>query len=96
MAKVAVMCWQEIPSVVEVKDAERTEKVQLSPRFMELIDMIAMRRKLAGTDDYLMQWRKEKYPDREGKAADVASAVAAEIETRYEEIKEQALHANKS
>ena len=48
MAKVAVMCWQEIPSAVEVKDGEGTQKVQLSNRFLELIDMIAMRRKLAG------------------------------------------------
>jgi hypothetical protein len=96
MAKVALLCWQEIPSAVEVKDAEETQKVQLSSRFLELIDMIAMRRKLAGTDDYLMQWRKEKLPDREGKAADIAGAVADEIEARYDQIKEQALQANKS
>jgi hypothetical protein len=91
MAKVAVLCWQEIPSAVEVKDAQGTEKVQLSNRFLELIDMIAMRRKLAGTDDYLMQWRKEKQADRDGRAADVARAVADEIEARYDAIREQAL-----
>lgn len=91
MAKVAVMCWQEIPSAVEVKDGEGTQKVQLTSRFLELIDMIAMRRKLAGTDDYLMQWRKDNQPDREGKAADVARAVAEEIEARYDQIREQAL-----
>jgi hypothetical protein len=94
MAKVTVLCWQEIPSAVEVKDADGTQKVQLSHRFMELIDMIAMRRKLSGTDDYLMQWRKEKRPDREGKAADVARAVADEIEAGYDHVKEQALRAN--
>lgn len=96
MAKVTLMCWQEIPSAVEVKDADGTKKVQLSGRFLELIDMAAMRRKLAGTDDYLMQWRKEKLPDREGKAGDVARTVADEIEARYEQIKEEALRANKN
>ncbi|MCL4765815.1 MAG: virulence factor [Hyphomicrobiaceae bacterium] len=91
MAKVAVMCWQEIPSAVEVRDGEGTQKVQLSNRFMELIDMIAMRRDLAGADDYLMQWHKEKQADREGKAADIARAVADEIEGSYDQIRAQAL-----
>jgi hypothetical protein len=91
MAKVTLLCWQEIPSAVEVKDAQGVQKVQLSARFLELIDMVAMRRKLAGTDEYLMQWRKEKLPDRDGSATDVANAVAGEIEARYEEIKAQAL-----
>jgi hypothetical protein len=50
-----------------------------------------MRRKLSGTDDYLMQWRKEKRPDRDGRAEDIANAVAAEIEASYDEIRERAL-----
>lgn len=95
MAKVTVLCWQEIPSAVEVKEGKTTEKVQLSQRFLELIDMIAMRRKLGGTDDYLMQWRKEKHPDRDGTAGDVAKSVAAEIEAQYEDIKAAAIAASK-
>lgn len=91
MAKIAVIYWQEIPSAVEVKDAQGTKKVQLSERFLELIDMIAMRRKLAGTDDYLMQWRKEKRPDREGAAAEIAKAVAEEIEAQYDQIRTAAI-----
>ncbi len=93
MAKITLLCWQEIPSAVEARDANGVEKVQLSQRFLELIDMIAMRRQLAGTDDYLMQWRKEKHADREGSAADAAHAVASEVEARYEEIKALALQA---
>jgi len=91
MAKITLLCWQEIPSAVEARDADGVEKVQLSQRFLELIDMVAMRRKLAGTDDYLMQWRKERHPDREGSAADTAHAVAKEVEARYEQIRAQAL-----
>lgn len=93
MARILVICWQEIPSSVEVRDAGQTHKIQLSQRFMELIDMIAMRRKLSVTDDYLMQWRKEKRPDRAGAGADVARAVADEFEARYEEIRDAAIAA---
>lgn len=91
MAKVTVLCWQEIPSSVEVRDEKGTHKVQLSQRFMELIDMTAMRRNLGATDDYLTQWRKERRPDRGGAGADVAKAVAAEIEAQYEAIRVAAL-----
>lgn len=91
MSKVTVLCWQEIPSVVEVKDDSGTEKIQLSTKFQELIDLIAMRRGLAGTDEYLMEWRKEAQAEREGDAKSVAESVAAEIEGNYEQIKADAL-----
>ena len=87
MAKVTVLCWQEIPSAVEVREGRDTHKIQLSQRFMELIDMAAMRRGLAGTDDYLAQWRRERRPDRDGASRAVAEAVVAELENRYEAIR---------
>ena len=86
-----VLCWQEIPSVVEAKDASGTHKVQLSQRFQELIDLIAMRRGLAGTDSYLMEWGKQAQADREEDAKSAAESLAAEIEARYQEIKTEAL-----
>jgi hypothetical protein len=91
MAKWTALCWQEIPSVIEASDDDGTHKVQLSTRFQELIDMIAMRRKLAGTDAYLMEWRKEPTQERDGSATEVAEAVSAEIEARYEDIKAEAI-----
>ena len=53
MAKYSILYWQEIPSVVEATDGAGTSKQQLSSRFQELIDLIAMKRGLAGTDAYL-------------------------------------------
>lgn len=91
MSKVTILCWQEIPSVVEAKDESGTEKIQLSTKFQELIDLIAMRRGLAGTDEYLMEWCKEAKPDREGEPKAVAADVAAEIESQYDQIKADAL-----
>lgn len=87
MAKVTVMCWQEIPSAVEVRDAGGATKLQLSERFMELIDMAAMRRNLTGSDDYIAQWRRDRRPDRDGAAADIAKTVAAELEAEYDALR---------
>ena len=91
MSKLTVVCWQEIPSLVEAKDDSGVEKIQLSMKFQELIDLIAMRRGLAGTDEYLMEWRKEAHPDRDGDAKSAAEALAGEIEENYEQIKADAL-----
>jgi len=43
VAKCSVLSWQEIPSLVEARDASGTHKVQLSDRFQELIDMVLNR-----------------------------------------------------
>ncbi len=87
MAKVQVMYWQEIPSLVEAKDENGTHKVQLSEKYQALIDFAAMKRKLDGSDDYLMQWHREAAEDRDGSAVDVAEAVAAEWEDKFEDMK---------
>ncbi|MFO0974730.1 MAG: virulence factor [Phycisphaerae bacterium] len=91
MAKVTVLCWQEIPSAVEAQQGRNRAKLQLSARFMELIDAIAMRRKLSGSDDYLAQWRREPRGEREGTPEAAAAAVAAELEADYETIRAAAL-----
>jgi hypothetical protein len=80
-----------VPSIVEANDGQSTHKVQLSERFQELIDLVAMRRGLGDTDAYLMEWRKEPPQQREGSAKEAATALAAEIENRYEEIKATAI-----
>ena len=87
MAKVTILYWQEIPSVVEARDRSGRHKIELSQRFQELIDLIAMKKKLAGTDEYLVQWSKGAPKERDGDPETVARAVAEEIEARYDAIK---------
>jgi hypothetical protein len=41
-----------------------------------------------------MQWRKDKRPDRDGVAADIAKEVAAEIEAQYDEIRAAAIRSS--
>jgi CTP synthase (UTP-ammonia lyase) len=91
VAKIQILCWEEIPSVVEAKESRTVHKEPLSARFQELIDWVAMRKKLAGTDAYLEQWNKTPAEERPGSAKEVATAVAAEIEARYEQIRADAL-----
>ena len=91
MTKLTVLCWQEIPSVVEAKSPSGTHKIQLSQQFQELIDLIAMKRGLAGTDDYLLHWRKEGHPESDAEPQAAAEQLAQEIEDKYEQIKTEAL-----
>ncbi len=92
MAIYQVTYWHEIPSQVDAKaPGEAPCRQPLSPRFLELIDLIATKRKLGGTDDYLAGWNKGKKTDREGAAVDVARAVAEEFEAQYDSIRALAL-----
>ena len=91
MARVTILYWQEIPSVVEARDRSGRHKIELSQRFQELIDLVAMKKKLAGTDEYLVQWNKGDPTEHEGDPESVARAVADEIEGSYDAIRTEAL-----
>ena len=91
MAKVTILYWQEIPSLVEARDRSGRHKIELSQRFQELIDLVAMKKKLAGTDEYLIQWSKGRPKEHDGDAETAAKAVAEEIEVRYEAIRNEEL-----
>ena len=90
MARYQILCWKDIPSVVEATDGQQTEKRQLSDRFQVLIDAVAMQLGLAGTDEYLDQWEHGEEQERPGSAREVADAVVAEIEGRFAEYRDRA------
>lgn len=77
--------------MVEAKAGRKRHKIQLSDQFQELIDLIAMKRGLDGTDDYLTHWVRTPLPDRDQGPEAAAEAVAAEIEATYEEVRKKAL-----
>ncbi len=91
MAKYNILSWQDIPSVVEASDDEATHKELLSQRFQDLIDLVAMKKGLAGTDAYLEEWTRGDPIEREGTAKEVAAAVKDELESRFDSIKSAAL-----
>ncbi|MSO93565.1 MAG: hypothetical protein EXQ86_09235 [Rhodospirillales bacterium] len=91
MATYQVLCWQEIPSIVEARDEKGVHKEQLSPKFQALIDQAAMVRKLAGTDAYLDEWNKTPKQERPGSADEVAKQLAGEFEANFPKIRDEAL-----
>ena len=86
MAKYTILYWQEIPSLVEATDDDGTHKIQLSQGFQALIDNVAMKRGLAGTDAYLEGWKRGEIQERDGTAQEVVKAVAEELEAQFDDL----------
>lgn len=91
MAIYQVTYWQEIPSQVDAREGGKLHKEMLSQRFQELIDIIAVQRKLDNSDAYINEWNKGKKTDRPGSAEEVGKAVAAELEAQYDAIRAAAI-----
>ena len=84
MATYKILYWQDVPTQVCAEDGEDEVKLPLAAKFMEQVDRLAMHRGLAGTDDYLAQWKWSDEQEREGSASEVAEAVKADLESRAE------------
>ncbi len=91
MTKIFILSWQDIPTVIEARDSNGIEKVELSKRFSELIDLIAMKKGIVGTDDYLRDWKKKKLSSTNKTAKQVVLEISEYFEGKYEEIKSDAL-----
>ena len=85
MASYQIIAWKDVPARVEAQDASQTVTRQLSDRFQQLIDSAAMRLGLQDEDAYLDLWARGDVQERSGSAAEVADAVAAELEARFPE-----------
>jgi hypothetical protein len=83
MAIYQILCWRGIPVQVRARDADGRTSVPLPARFQEAIDSAAMAAGLIGSDEYMdgFAWGEEQ--TREGTAAEVAAAVAAELDAQY-------------
>ena len=93
MAKLTTVYWRDIPAQVIAKERRDTAKLVLSERFAEAIDKAAMRAKMAGTDAYLEQWRREVVNCGKDLQAVVEEA-AAELEKAYDDARLEALVSN--
>lgn len=91
MATYQIVFWQEIPSQVDAREAGVVHKEALSRRFQQLIEKAAARRGLDSADDYIAAWSRGEKRTRPGSAKEVARAVAAELEARFEAIRAKAL-----
>jgi hypothetical protein len=83
MANLVITYWRDIPSAVSVKIGRKEEKRMLDNRFMEAIDMAAMRDGATATDDYLADWRRgEPVPVSDDLAAE-ADKAKTQLENEY-------------
>jgi hypothetical protein len=91
MTTYQVLYWHTIP--VQVRAGGRRDRagVELPPRFQEAVDSAAMAAGLTGTDGYLSGFAWGEAQQRDGSPAEVAAAVAAELEARYPTLDARAL-----
>ena len=83
MTSYQIMYWHDIP--VQVRAGGRRDRagVELSPRFQAAVDNAAMAAGLTGSDAYLSGFTWGEPAERDGTPAEVAAAVAAELEAQY-------------
>jgi cvfA/B/C family virulence factor len=82
MATYKILYWQEIPTQIKAEDDEDDVTLMLDGKFMEYIDILAAKRGLQASDDYLAQWKWTDEAERAGSAREVAEALKAELEAK--------------
>jgi len=83
MAIYQILYWQDVPSQVKAWDDFDETKVELSSKFIAIIDQSAKEQGLTSEDDYLNQWRWSEEMERQGNAEEVAKAVKKELEQKF-------------
>ena len=84
MPDVTIVYWRDIPAQVIVGKGRRGSKIQLTERFEQAIDRVAMRTGAAETDAYLAEWRKAAPYQIDGNQDDSAKSEAARLEVEYD------------
>ncbi|MEM1366308.1 MAG: virulence factor [Pseudomonadota bacterium] len=94
MPKQTIVYWRDIPAQVIVRERRVSAKRELSKRFIEAIDMCAMRVGARDSDAYLAEWRKGEATSVDGDMEEAAQAAADKIEEEYDRERLKALIAN--
>jgi hypothetical protein len=84
MARYRIVHWKDIPSQVEAAEGDCTARHELSQKFQDLIDALAMREGATEGDAYLEGWGQGAWLERDGSPDEVADAVAAELEDGFQ------------
>jgi 5-methyltetrahydrofolate--homocysteine methyltransferase len=84
-AKSQVLYWQDIPSEVKAWDDFDEVRLNLSPRFAELIDAAAQRQGCIQADAYMKNLRWGDVAERPGTPREVAEALKADLEAKFQE-----------
>jgi hypothetical protein len=82
MATLSIIWWRDIPAQVVAKDARRSSKVVLHPRFQVAIDKAANRAGKREYNSYIAEWHKTQVQCGDDLEA-VVAAEAARLEGEY-------------
>jgi len=84
MAQYQILYWHDIP--VQVRAGRRQDRVSIAlpDRFQTAVDQAAMGAGLTGTDAYLEGFVWSEMQEQAGTPAEVATAVAAELDRQHE------------
>lgn len=85
MPQVTIVYWRDIPAQVIVKKGRKSAKRELSKRFIEAIDLCAMRTKATESDAYMEAWRKSDPIEADGELEVLAQENATLLENEYDE-----------
>ena len=83
MASYQILYWQDIPSQVKAWDDFDEVKLELSSKFVAMIDKAAKEQGLTSEDDYLAQWKWSDEEERPGTPEEVGNAVKKELEEKF-------------
>lgn len=79
---ISIIWWRDIPAQVVAKDARRSSKVVLHPRFQVAIDKAANRAGKRAYNDYIAEWHKTQEPCGDDLEAAV-NATSERLEAEY-------------
>ena len=83
MALFQILYWQDIPSQVKAWDDFDEVKLELSSKFVVMIDKAEKEQGLTSEDDYLAQWKWSDEEERPGTPEEVGNAVKKELEEKF-------------
>lgn len=81
--KFQIVFWRDIPAQVSMKAGRQRLSRPLSERFPVAIDEAAMQTGKTGSDDYLEEWHKSAWQERNGDPETVIAELVAELEDIY-------------
>jgi hypothetical protein len=87
MARYQILYWEHIPLGVKATDVNGTVRENLPARFQQAVENAASRAGQTSAAAYTSMFKWGKEQEREGSAAEVAAAVAKELDETWNEEK---------
>lgn len=86
MARYQILYWEHIPLGVKATDVNGTVRENLPARFQQAVEKASSQagHNSAAAYTSMFKWGKEK--ERDGSAAEVATAVAKELDDTWDEV----------